>query len=399
MSSKNSNPDMAEFSFYEFFCGGGMVREGLRDSWSCLFANDIDEKKAQAYISNWGNGEIIVGDIGKITTQQLPNKADLAWASFPCQDLSLAGKGKGLDGERSGTFWSFWKIISSLEKEGRAPEILALENVYGAITSHGGKDLTSIVEALSNLKYRVGAAVIDAAYFLPQSRPRLFIIGIKKSLDIPGILQLSHPNKLWHPASLQKVVSNFKEELKTNWTWWNIPTPNRQKIKLSNLIEDETPDNIWHPEEYTQKLIESMSIVNKKKLEQANWTEKKIYGTAFRRTRNGTVRAEVRFDGVAGCLRTPGGGSSRQLLLEINAGKTRSRLLSPRESARLMGLPDQYKLPENRNEAYHLTGDGVVVPVIRHLSKFLFEPILNFNYFGESINSNVYVRGTQSSVI
>ncbi len=390
---------MSKFSFYEFFCGGGMVRAGLRESWECVFANDIDKKKAHAYISNWGNKELVVEDIGKITNQQLPGRADLAWASFPCQDLSLAGKGKGLNGERSGTFWSFWKIISLLRKEGRAPKILALENVYGAITSHQGKDFTAITEALSKLNYRVGAAVIDAIHFLPQSRPRLFIVAVDKKLDIPGILQLSYPHNIWHPGSLQKAVAHFNAELKTDWIWWNIPMPKQKSIKLSNLIEVETAEEVWHPQDYTQKLIESMSLVNRRKLEQAERTGKKIYGAAFRRTRNGIVRAEVRFDGVAGCLRTPGGGSSRQFILEINAGITRSRLLSPRESARLMGLPDHYKLPVNKNEAYHLTGDGVVAPVITHLAKFLFEPILNFNYFGESINSDIYVRGTQSTVV
>jgi site-specific DNA-cytosine methylase len=87
-------------------------------------------------------------------------------------------------------------------------------------------------------------------------------------------------------------------------------------------------------------------------------------------------RAEVRFDNVAGCLRTPGGGSSRQLLIFVSGNNIKSRLLSPRETARLMGLPDTYRLPENNYDAYHLTGDGVAVPVVRFLASELFEKIL-----------------------
>jgi DNA (cytosine-5)-methyltransferase 1 len=87
-------------------------------------------------------------------------------------------------------------------------------------------------------------------------------------------------------------------------------------------------------------------------------------------------RAEVRFDDVAGCLRTPAGGSSRQLILVVEGPSVRARLISSRETARLMGLPDDYKLPGTYNEAYHLTGDGVVVPVVRHLATHIFEPIL-----------------------
>lgn len=87
-------------------------------------------------------------------------------------------------------------------------------------------------------------------------------------------------------------------------------------------------------------------------------------------------RAEIRFDDVAGCLRTPSGGSSRQTIMVVDGKRVRSRLLSPREAARLMGLPDTYQLPKNYNEAYHLAGDGVAVPVVRFLAEHLLEPLL-----------------------
>jgi len=87
----------------------------------------------------------------------------------------------------------------------------------------------------------------------------------------------------------------------------------------------------------------------------------------------------VRFDDMAGCLRTPIGGSSRQLLLIVEGRKVKSRLISVRETARLMGLPDEYQLPESYTDAYHLTGDGVVVPVVHHLARHIFEPILKMS--------------------
>jgi DNA (cytosine-5)-methyltransferase 1 len=90
-------------------------------------------------------------------------------------------------------------------------------------------------------------------------------------------------------------------------------------------------------------------------------------------------RAEVRFDEIAGCLRTPAGGSSRQIILVVDGSKVRSRLLSGREAARLMGLDDDYKLPARYNDAYHVAGDGVVVPVVSHLASALVEPILDFD--------------------
>jgi DNA (cytosine-5)-methyltransferase 1 len=92
--------------------------------------------------------------------------------------------------------------------------------------------------------------------------------------------------------------------------------------------------------------------------------------------RGGEQRAEIRFDGLAGCLRTPRGGSSRQTLLVIDQGQVRSRLLSPREGARLMGLPDAYRLPRSATAGLHVIGDGVAAPVVRWLSERLLTPLV-----------------------
>jgi DNA (cytosine-5)-methyltransferase 1 len=132
--------------FYEFFAGGGMARAGLGTAWTCLFSNDIDEKKADAYKENWGAREILVKDVSEVCTCELPSAPDLVWASFPCQDLSLAGMGAGLKGRRSGTFWPFWQLIQKLKSEGRGPKMVVLENVCGALTSHDGADFRSLVQ-------------------------------------------------------------------------------------------------------------------------------------------------------------------------------------------------------------------------------------------------------------
>ena len=131
---KNGSDKMAIGSSYEFFAGGGMARAGLGVNWRCLFANDFDHKKYNAYVTNWGESEIKQGDVRAVTTQDLPGPANLVWASFPCQDLSLAGGGAGLKGERSGTFWPFWDLMKSLIAKNQAPEIIVLENVCGTLT-------------------------------------------------------------------------------------------------------------------------------------------------------------------------------------------------------------------------------------------------------------------------
>ena len=189
----------ASYQYYEFFAGGGMARAGLGDRWECLFANDFDPSKARSYRANWPGDDLLVGDVRHITTDQLPRAAHLAWASFPCQDLSLAGNGAGLNGDRSGTFWPFWKLMTDLNREGRAPAIIVLENVCGAISSHGGRDFASICDALNRQGYRFGAAVVDAVHFLPQSRPGLFIIAARASrYPRPPHRRFSTP--VWHES-------------------------------------------------------------------------------------------------------------------------------------------------------------------------------------------------------
>ncbi|MDP2621362.1 MAG: DNA cytosine methyltransferase [Hyphomicrobiales bacterium] len=368
--------------YYEFFAGGGMVRAGLGAGWSCLFANDFDHKKSRTYRDNWGEGAALkTADVHSLKTTDLPGQAALVWASFPCQDLSLAGGGAGLKGERSGTFWPFWNLVRACAKEGRAAPVIVLENVCGTLTSHGGKDFTAICEAFRQTGYRCGAVVIDAALFVPQSRPRLFVIGVRDDLALPPGLAAADPASLWHSRALVNAYDRLLPRARQNWVWWAIPKPARRKTSFDDLIEANPASVPWHTKQETTQLLAMMSRVNRAKVEQAKRAGRQMVGTIYKRTRhdeNGikVQRAEIRFDDVAGCLRTPAGGSSRQLIMVVDGRTVRSRLISSRETARLMGLPDDYRLPENYNEAYHLTGDGVVVPVVRHLASHVIEPIL-----------------------
>src|SRR6202050_849136 len=134
-----------------------MARAGLGRGWTCLFANDIDPKKGATYAANWGKRNLQIADVAALTTKDLPGTADLAWASFPCQDLSLAGSGAGLRGDRSGTFWPFWRLMQALIEEGRAPKIIVLENVCGTLTSHEGRDFVAICSTYAAAGYRFGA--------------------------------------------------------------------------------------------------------------------------------------------------------------------------------------------------------------------------------------------------
>ena len=367
--------------FYEFFAGAGMARAGLGDRWRCLFANDLDRKKAATYTLNWGADDLLCGDVRNVATDDLIGTADLVWASFPCQDLSLAGSGAGLKGERSGTFWPFWHLMTALADESRAPVVIVLENVCGTLSSHGGEDFKTICKALREGGYRFGALVIDAVHFVPQSRPRLLIVAVRDDAFIPDMYCGQAPERVFHPHSLRNSFGKLPADLKESWIWWHLPAPPPRNIGFSDLIEEEPRDVPWHTPSETRKLLDIMSDVNLDKVRSAAREGRRRIGTVYKRTRRDGAgrkvqRAEARFDDIAGCLRTPAGGSSRQLVIVVEGCKVRSRLISSRETARLMGLPDDYILPDNYNEAYHLTGDGVVVPVVRFLADTLIESVV-----------------------
>lgn len=379
--SKAAEPPTTPYLFYEFFAGGGMARLGLGDAWRGLFANDFDPKKAAAYAANFGSGELAIKDVRHVTLGDVPGVADLAWGSFPCQDLSLAGLGAGLKGERSGTFYPFWEVMGSLVRDGRAPRIIALENVCGALTSHGGRDFEAICRAFRAAGYRCGALVIDAALFVPQSRPRLFFVGVRNESRVDPVLVTPDPVPPFHTRALRRAVDALPGQLRDHYLWWNLPTPAARKRIFADLVEDAPRGVAWHPPTKTAQLLAMMSPLNRAKVAAAMQEGGRKVGGLYRRTRTDESggklqRAEVRFDDISGCLRTPAGGSSRQMILVVEGSTVRSRLISARETARLMGLPDTYWLPANYNEAYHLTGDGVAVDVVRHLAHHIFEPLL-----------------------
>lgn len=361
-----------------------MARLGLGADWQCQFANDFDAVKAAAYRENWGCGHFRDDDVNNLKPSDLSGCADLAWASFPCQDLSLAGNAMGLGTAaaqtRSGAFWAFWSLMEGLALEGRAPKIIALENVYGALTANKGQDFAVICRCLALAGYRFGAMILDAVAFLPQSRPRMFLVAVRGDIPIPNRLVADRPIGWLHPKAMGQALSLLAGSDQAQWVWWKVPNPVAHRPQLLELLE---PDHLvaWHDDEMTQKLIGMMSEINRQKLRRMAATGRRCVGTIYKRTRvergHRVQRAELRDDGVAGCLRTPGGGSSRQFVIIVEGSSIRTRLLSAREAARLMGLPDSYRLPRRYNDAYHLAGDGLAVPVVAYLAQHLINPVLD----------------------
>lgn len=358
----------------EFFAGIGLVRLGLeRRGWSVAFANDIEPRKYAMYRGQFGDddGRFVVGDIHRLSAEQLPTVA-LATASFPCNDLSLAGARGGLHGRESGAFWGLIRLLGELGD--RRPPLILLENVTGFLSSHGGRDFEQALIALNDLGYAVDPFILDAAWFVPQSRPRLFVVGVRE--EATALRERWQPYRFFESRLRPKALADFiLAQPMIRWQLRDLPEPPRAGPPLDAIIEALPPDAPeWWSRERATYLLNQMSPRHRALADQLIAADRWSYGTVFRRMRHGKSMAELRTDGIAGCLRTPRGGSGRQILFQAGHGEYHARLITPREAARLMGA-DDYAITVPLNQALFGFGDAVCVPCIAWIAEHYLNPV------------------------
>jgi len=319
----------------------------------------------------------------------------LATASFPCTDLSLAGHWNGFEGEASSTYFGFVNAVKELGSE--KPKVIMLENVTGFLTSKGGADYARAVTTLAELGYWIDTVVLDAKSFVPQSRPRVFVVGFHESLKSTRIIrqgQRAMFDDAWQtainnagalrPQVLRKLMA--ETNLPTGWATLELRPPKQAKYELASVI-DTSDDQGWWDKAANDKHYAMLSDLHLAEVERRRKAGGLHVGTVDRRCRNDEMRAEVRFDNLAGCLRTPKGGSARQIVVVIDDGRVRFRWMSPREYARLQGAPD-FTLAVNTIQSLFGFGDGVCVPVIRWIDDHVLTPIYNDEVAMSSVSSS-----------
>jgi DNA (cytosine-5)-methyltransferase 1 len=358
----------ARLPYLEFFAGSGLVAEALRSLFRPAWANDLSEKKAETYIANHGARHFRLGSIEAVRGQDLPPAA-MAWASFPCQDLSLAGKQAGIYAARSGLVWAWLRVLDEMPAR---PPVLVAENVVGLVSSQGGLGYRLLHAALRERGYVVGAVKLDAARWLPQSRPRVFVVAYREDLPLPAGLVADGPG--WaHDTALIRAQKSLAAEGLDGWVWWALPEPRARVAQLAGALD---PAAAWSDPAASTTTLSLISPAHEARLRAAAKASStgEAVAAGFRRTRPGGQVVELRFDGLAGCLRTPKGGSSRQLVVratQSGAGPLQSRWLTPREAARLMGAPDRFALTGSDSDGLAAMGDAVAVPVARWLGRWL----------------------------
>ncbi|MGP1386622.1 MAG: DNA cytosine methyltransferase [Thainema sp.] len=357
----------------EYFAGIGLVRLGLEQvGWNVVFANDWAHSKFEMYSAHFQDAtkHYKVQDIFSICPADIPDTI-LATASFPCIDLSLAGNLEGIDGQHSSAFWGFTQI---LDGQVNKPKIVMLENVAGWLTSNSGQDFRITIQELNRLGYVCDVFAVDAAHFVPQSRPRVFVVGMQASNANQDIFVFSKRSSSLKTQALEKAVMT---NLDLCWNFLDVPSlPDKIKADLSFIIENiSDDDDRWWSDNEVKRHLNMMSSINLEYLQGLQELSTYSYCPMYRRVREGKQRAELRKDGLAGCLRTARGGSSRQMLVRVGQGTIKMRLMTPREYARLQGVPDNYPLPLQTNQALTGFGDAVCVPVIVWIAENILNPL------------------------
>lgn len=354
----------------EFFAGIGLARAGMEFSGiQTVWANDYDPRKKKMYEGQWGESEYQLSDIHFLCGDDLPT-ADVAWSSSPCTDLSLAGKRIGLRGGReSSAFFGFTRVLQ--EMGDRKPQVVVLENVTGLASSHDGEDLRAAAKEFNSLGYAVDVITLDARRFIPQSRPRLFLVGAQKPVNGGGQDTCLRPDWLaW-----------LHEDPEINTFIMSLPeAPELVSEGLTNQIE-QIPDydSRWWNGERVSDFVKSMSPVQRERLDRFIKGKKLTARTAYRRTRGGIPVWEMRAEDVSGCLRTPRGGSSKQAVAIMGAGELKVRWMTGTEYARLMGA-GWFSLDNMRDsQIQYGFGDAVAVPVVEWVAKHMVIPHLSYS--------------------
>lgn len=386
-------------AFFELFAGIGLVREALEPlGWECVYANDFDATKQAIYAAKFPDDEDFDGrDVWQVDGAELPKPVDLIAASFPCIDLSLAGKRGGLSGVHSGAFWAFVRILGQLRSERSLPRVLMIENVTGFLNSNKGQDFHMAVLALNGLGFTVDVVQVSAEHFTPQSRPRIFVLAVRDDLA-EGAMTVSGSvsSRVWaqavasdstlRPRKIQALMLSTvshsyqasllqEERERLRFGVLDFPELPRRTQTLADVVDWQ--EAAWWSEERADRALREMAPLHQEKIRKMVESDTRQVATAYRRRRYGRSVYEVRSDGVAGCLRTARGGSSTQIVVVTDEGRVKMRWMNPREYARLQGsgFPDELEAFGSAalRTAY---GDAVCVPAVRWVARNAFTDLL-----------------------
>ncbi|RMH28650.1 MAG: DNA cytosine methyltransferase, partial [Planctomycetota bacterium] len=333
------------------------------------YANDFDATKRRIYraLHPAGSAHLDGRPIAEVAAADIP-ACDLWTASFPCTDLSLAGARGGIHAGQSGAVWDLLRLLRQTPAMD-GPRWVLFENVPGLLSSHGGRDLAALVSALNGAGFGVDMMRVSAIHFTPQSRPRLFLIATR--LGDPAAPVRADPHAL-DPSDARPaaIIAAMRASPDLIWHARALPPLPAGRLTLGDIVERLPEDSPrWWPAERVEYFLAQVHPNHRPRLDTARDADAVTYVPAFRRVRaiEGVKRsvAELRFDGAAGCLRTPKGGSAIQILVRAGRGRVRVRHFTAAECMRLQGVEAEPPAGIGERDLLFALGDAVCVPAVR----------------------------------
>ncbi|MDA1215986.1 MAG: DNA cytosine methyltransferase [Chloroflexi bacterium] len=253
--------------------------------------------------------------------------------------------------------------------DSRRPAAILLENVVGFATSNNGADLYTTIATLNAMGYTCDVLLLDAKYFVPQSRPRLFVVGFQVALPDAMPWTESRIRPSWVIKFAQSHPGLMMQSAR-------LQTPDRATETIQAVLEQFAPtDEIWWDVSRMAGFLSSLSPLQAGRLETMRRSLITTAATAYRRTREGRAVWEIRRDSISGCLRTARGGSSKQSVVLAGQGTVRIRWMTAREYARLQGAPDLKFGQVSESQAKFALGDAVCVPAVAWLAQRYLVPV------------------------
>ncbi len=339
MASATPPAQHSRFTFIDLFAGIGGLRRGFDAiGGHCVFTSEWNKFAQQTYAANYRDNRPIDGDITKIETDEIPDH-DVLVAGFPCQPFSIAGVSKknslgrkhGFLDETQGTlFFDVARIIRD-----KRPAAFMLENVKNLTSHDKGRTFELIVKTLTEeLGYKVWHRVIDAQHFVPQHRERIVIVGFRDSVP---------------------------------FSWDDLTLPPKGAVRLKSILHPENGSEDAAPP-YT---LGAKAVVNGKyTLTDKLWQYLKAYADKHKAAGNGFGFGLVGPDDVARTLSARYFKDGSEILVSQGKGKN-PRRLTPRECARLMGYPEDFRIPVSDTQAYKQFGNSVAVPVFEEVARIM----------------------------
>lgn len=337
-----------KFKFIDLFAGIGGIRLAFEaHGGHCVFTSEWNKFSQKTYFENFPQttDHLFAGDITLVDEKEIPD-FDVLLAGFPCQPFSIAGVSKknslgrphGFECTTQGTlFFDVARIIAE-----KKPKAFLLENVKNLLSHDKGNTFKVIRETLEKeLGYNIQYKVIDGQHFVPQHRERIIIIGFRDRDD-------------------------FSFDL--------LDLPEKGSRKVSSILHKQ--DGSENPEEpYTSG---EKAIVNKKyTLTPKLWDYLQAYAEKHRKAGNGFGFGLVNGNSIARTLSARYYKDGSEILVSQGENK-RPRRLTPRECARIMGFPNDFKIPVSDTQAYRQFGNSVIVPVMQEVARVMV-PLLETN--------------------